>query len=231
MKQFSVNPIVNIVRAELVTEEENPRVMWFETLSSATPEPFISEGAEKELRIKNRILAQDTLEDIIKGYNIKLKDCALSRELLEIVDGGNSADAAAGRFAGYTSPAAGETSGRVRFTLRLYAAEKDYGGEAVAYFRFTFPGCVGTPAKFSFEDGVFVTPEYTVRSRPGSGMSALTVECIDSVPLYCSGTAELPASPQEGTCIVATGAVTAGTVTLKPGEMAYYNGSGYEKII
>lgn len=231
MRKFTTNPIVNIARAEIVTEEANPRVMFFETVSSAKPEPFVSEGDDKELRVRNTILAQHLLEDIIKGYNIKLTDCVLSKELLEVVDGGISNDAGTGEFEGYRSPVAGVESKRTRFTLRFYTAEKDYGGDAVAYFRFSFPNCVGTPANFSFEEGSFTTPEYTIKSRPPYGKSAMTVECLDSLPVYCASADELPKFPEAGCCIVATAGFKNGDITLSAGDMMYYNGTAYEKIV
>ena len=230
MRHFTTNPIVNIARAEIVTEGSNPRVMSFETVSSAKPEPFVSEGEDKELRVRNTILAQHLLEDIIKGYNIKLTDCALSKELLEVIDGGTAVSSAVGSFEGYRSPAAGAESARTRFMLRLYTAEKDYGGEAVAYFRFSFPNCIGTPANLSFEEGSFTTPEYTVKSRPPYGKCAMTVECLDCLPVYCGSADELPENPEEGFCVLATADFTVGEIALAVGEMMYYDGESYQKI-
>lgn len=226
MKTFNANPIVNIVRAELVTEEQKPRVMSFETLSSAVPEPHISEGEESELRIRNTILAQEQLEDIIKGYNITLKDCVMSRELLEVIDGGECGSETS-VSAGYKSPAAGKTSRRTHFTLNLYAAEKDYAGDSVAYFRFSFPNCVGTPAKFSIENGAFTTPEYVVRSRPRMGGHAMKVGVMDELPIYCSSASELPAEPVEGLCAVAMRSIAVGSMRVAAGQMIYYDGEKY----
>ncbi len=230
MKSFDVNPIVNIVRAEVVTCEEQPRVLSFGTVSSAEPKPFVSEGEEKELRVGNCIVAQDRQEDIIKGYDITLKDCALSRELLEVIDGGSARAASADCFAGYSAPVAGAVSERVRFTLSLYAEEKDYGGDSVAYFRFIYPNCVGTPCRLSFENGSFMTPEYVVRSRPNSGNSALTIQCMDNLPVYCAAANDAPATPKEGDLIMATGDITVSTLSLSVGELGYYNGTGWVKL-
>lgn len=230
MRTFNSNTIVNIVRAEVATMEEEPCVLSFDTVTSAEPEPVISEGEESELRVRNTILAQDTLEDILKGYDITLKDCVLSARLLALIDGGEVSDADAGSFAGYRSPAAGSTSRRTRFVLRLYAEEKDYSGEAVGYFRFSFPNCVGTPAKFEFENGSFTAPEYLVRSRPSAGSSALTVECLDRLPIYCAAAEEVPVSPEAGDCITALETITVGEVELHAGSTAYYDGSAWNII-
>lgn len=224
MNHFERHTIVNIVRAEITTEEEKPRVLCFDTVTSAEPEPVISKGDESELRVRNTILAQDTLEDIIKGYDITLKDCVLCSDLLEIIDGGSKVLSLGTTFPGYNSPAAGSASQRIRFTLRLYAEEKDYGGETIGIFRFSFPNCVGTPAKFGLENGSFAAPEYLVRSRPRSGGCALTVEYLDRLPVYCSDISELPENPAEGDCVTATYSITDGKLSLSTGDTAYFNG-------
>jgi len=231
MAIFESNPIVNIVRAEVITLETAPRLMVFDNLSSASPEPCVSDGGEKELRVKNRILAQNLLEDIIKGYNIKLKDCVFSRDLFEIIDGGLARAAGSDCFAGYSGPAGGVESERVRFDLRIYAAEKDYSGDATAYFRFSFPHCVGTPAKFSFEDGVFSTPEYLLRSRPASGRPALCIECLGNLPVICASAGEAPSYEDAGKCFVAAAPMTVGGVECEPGDTVLCTGAGYQKMI
>ena len=81
MKSFLSSAIVNIARVEILTDEDTPRLLCFDTVSSAELEPFVSKGEETELRVKNTIIAQNFLEDIVKGYNITLKDAALSKAL------------------------------------------------------------------------------------------------------------------------------------------------------
>lgn len=230
MRTFTSNTIVNIVRAEVTTLEDTPRVLSFDTVTSAEPEPVISEGEESELRVRNTILAQDCLEDILKGYDITLKDCVLSSDLMELIDGGKSVGAGDNSFAGYCSPVAGVTSQRTRFTLRLYTEEKDYSGQAVGYFRFSFPNCVGTPAKFQFENGEFTTPEYVVRSRPSAGGSALTIETLDTLPVYCTAEEDIPSVPAAGDCVTAAAAITVGDISMTAGQTAYYDGESWTAI-
>lgn len=230
MRTFNSNTIVNIVRAEVTTVEDEPRVLSFDTVTAAEPEPVISEGEESELRVRNTILAQDCLEDILKGYDITLKDCVLSADLMTLIDGGSQNQAGDEAFAGYRSPVAGVTSNRTRFTLRLYTEEKDYSGQAVGYFRFSYPNCVGTPAKFEFENGTFTTPEYVVRSRPSAGSHALTIDALDTLPVYCAAADDIPAQPAAGDCVTATAALSVGGVTLAAGQTAYYDGAGWTAI-
>jgi len=230
MRSFNSNTIVNIVRAEITTEENTPRVFGFDTVTSAEPEPVISEGEESELRVRNTILAQDLLEDIVKGYDITLKDCVLNAGLLEIIDGGAQHTADTSLLSGYSAPQAGTPSGRTRFTLRLYAEEKDYGGQTIGVFRFSFPNCVGTPAKFQLENGSFTTPEYLVRSRPRSGEYAMTLECLDRLPVYCSSEDDVTDRPEEGDCITALGYLSVGSLIVNPGRTAYFDGENWVLI-
>ena len=50
-------PIVNIVKVEIVTEEQTPKTYVFDTASEATYSAVVSEGTENILRIKNEIKA------------------------------------------------------------------------------------------------------------------------------------------------------------------------------
>ena len=229
MKNFQSSAIVNVARIEIITDEAVPRVLTFDSVSSAGLEPFVSKGEETELRIKNRILAQDLLEDIVKGYNITLKDCALSKELLALIDGGSAATASNNAFDGYDAPSAGQVSARTRFTMCIYSEEKDYSGETESVFRFVFPNCVGTPCSMSFENGVFAAPEYTVRSRSSEGY-AMKIQQLDRMPLVCANSNQAPAQPVEGDCIIASAAVTVGQTSLGAGDLAYYNGSSWVRI-
>lgn len=229
MKTFLSSAIVNIARVEILTAGDSPRLLCFDTVSSAQLEPFISKGEETELRVKNTIIAQNYLEDIIKGYNITLKDAALSKELLTLIDGGTPAEAGEAAFSGYSAPAAGTVTERTRFTMSIYSEEKDYSGETVAVYRFTYPGCFGTPCSMSFENGVFAAPEYTVRSRSSSGYS-MRIQCLDRLPVICTNSNQAPQTPVEGDCVIAATALSVGENALAVGELAYYTGSEWVKI-
>lgn len=221
-------PLVNIVAAEIITEEDNPRIMCFDTASSVTPEPFVSEGDEKELRVKNTILAQNCLEDIIKGYDIKLKDVVFRPELFAVLDGGSEEQSHSGAVSRYAAPIAGVTSNRTRFTLRLYSEEKNGNGEPEAYCRFSFPHCVGTPASFTLEDGSFFTPEYEIHSRPSRGENAMLIECMSNMPVYVEKVSDVPSSPKLGDEIIITQSMSLGGIgTVNAGDSLYWNGSSF----
>ena len=80
--------IANIERVDIITEENPPRVMSFDTASEASAEAQISAGSEKELRIKNQILAQNLTEDIVKGFTLSLTDSTFSPDVFALIDGG-----------------------------------------------------------------------------------------------------------------------------------------------
>lgn len=230
MKSFMSSAIVNIARVEIITGEETPRLLCFETVSSAELEPFISKGEETELRVKNTVIAQNCLEDIIKGYNITLKDAALSKELLALIDGGSPAAAGETSLSGYNAPVPGRVTERTRFTMSIYSEEKDYSGETVAVYRFTCPGCFGTPCSMSFENGVFSSPEYTVRSRSSEDYS-MRIQCLDRLPVICTNSNQAPQTPAEGDSVIAASALSIGEIELAVGELAYYDGTEWVKII
>lgn len=173
-------PLANVARVEIVTQEETARTFVVRTGSEVTLEAFVSEGEEKELRKGNRLIAQLRTEDIVKGYDIKLKDLVMTPEVFALVDGGASSEA--GGMAQYTGPTMGEVVERVPFTLTVYTEEKDGDGETVSYMKLSCAHCKGTPATIAIRDGEFCAPEYVIKSRPARGASPLTMEQVASLP-------------------------------------------------
>ncbi len=229
MGTVNSSPIANISGAEIITMEETPRFFRFTSAKSVTPEPVLSEGKEEELRTRNTILAQNVLEDILKGYNIKLKDVVFSPELLAFAQGGSVEYDAEGNFESYNAPVAGAAAEHTRFVLRIYSEEKDYDGATKCYYRFTFPGCFGSAASFSFEDGEFVSPEYTLKSRAEGGKTQLLIDCMDAMPVYLSAASDMPADAVPGQEYVATAAMTVQGIELAAGECICKTEEGFVK--
>lgn len=227
MGTVNSSPIANISGAEIITMEETPRFFRFTSAKSVTPEPVLSEGREEELRTRNTILAQNVLEDILKGYNIKLKDVVFSPELVAFAQGGSVDYDEEGRFERYNAPAAGEAAQHTRFVLRIYSEEKDYDGATKCYYRFTFPGCFGSAASFSFEDGEFVSPEYTLKSRAEGGRTQLLIDCLDTMPVYLESTADMPTEVQEGQEYIAVTGMTVQGIELNAGDCIYKTSEGF----
>lgn len=222
--------LANIACVEFITDESTPELVLVKTVKSVKPEPFVSEGKESELRAGNRILAQNMLEDILKGYNIKLSDVAFSPRLLALAQGGSCESGENGGFVSYAAPASGELSQRKRFTIRVYTEEKDCDGGSIYYQRFSYPCCVGTPCSLSFEDGEFTTPEYTFKSRAPSGSPAATVEQLDFLPVWVSVGSEIPASCEPGREFIACTAMSCASFSLRAGDSLMMTESGYVKI-
>ncbi|MGN1370181.1 MAG: hypothetical protein ACI4WX_15025 [Aristaeellaceae bacterium] len=174
-------PIANVARVEIVTEEETAKTYTVETSNEVTLEAFVSEGEEKELRKNNRLIAQLKTEDIIKGYDITMKDLVIHPFVLALVDGGQSTISEAGTFS-YDGPTMGEVVKRTPFTVNIYTEEKDTDGETVGYLKLSCKHCKGSPAKFTMKDGDFYAPEYTVKSRPKKGEKPLTIAQIEALP-------------------------------------------------
>ena len=222
--------IANIERVDIITEESTPRVFSFDTASDASAEAQISAGAETELRIKNRILAQNITEDIVKGFNINLTDSVFSPEVFALVDGGAST-VSGDDFKKYTAPTAGEVVNRTKCSLAVYASEKDYDGNALSYTAFIFPHASGSPTSVSLKDGEFYAPSYTLKSRPSKGQSPMTVVVLPSLPVVVTASGDMPASPVSGkTCILAAASGITGLSDISVGTYAVYNGSTYTAV-
>lgn len=181
--------IVNIRRIEIETEEATPRILRFDTGSEAVYSATVSEGTETILRSKNRIVATDRTEDIQYGSDITLKDLVMQPEVLSIVDGGTLATTSTGEgstlvttITGYTPPVVGVPVNRTKFTTKIYAEEKDIDGEVTGYSVFSFPGCKGKPVSFTFKDGEFMAPEYTMFSRPKKGNAPYAIDFVTELP-------------------------------------------------
>lgn len=183
-KVLEGKPIVNIARAEIVTEEEVPRRYLWETASKAGLQPTISEGAENILRVKNRILATNRTEDILLGFELTFTDNVFIGEIMALVDGGVTTydDVDTDKLIKYESPVAGAIVDRIPFTINIYCEEKDIDGDPKGYVKFVFRHCKGKPVEYEIEDEVFMAPEVKVVSRPKTGESPASLEFLDELP-------------------------------------------------
>ena len=223
--------LANIERVDIVTEETATRVFSFDTANEASVEAQVSAGTETELRVKNQILAQNITEDIVKGFNITLNDSTFAPDVFALVDGGTST-VADDEFQSYTAPVAGQVSARVKSTLIVYAAEKDYDGNSLSYTAFAFPHASGTPTSVSLKDGEFYAPSYTLKSRPSKGDSPMKIDRLPSLPIVVKAAGDLPESPVSGKTVILVGASGISGIpdTLAVGSIAKYNGTAYAAV-
>lgn len=224
--------IANIERIDIITEEPLPRVFSFDTASDASAEAQISAGAEKELRIKNQILAQNITEDIVKGFNISFTDTTFSPDVFALVDGGESSVYDEDGYAKYSAPTAGEVVSRTKCRLAVYSSEKDYDGNSLSYTVFVFPHAFGTPASVTFKDGEFFAPSYTVKSRPSKGDSPMTVLSLPSLPVIVGSPDDLPDLPVSGKTVIlaASDGIAGLSEDISAGTYAIFRGSDFVAI-
>ena len=175
--------LVNIVRVEIVTEDELAKTYRFDTASEASYAAVMSEGSETTLRSKNTILAVNRTEDIQYGSDVNLTQVTMVPEVLAIVDGGTfqKGDGSSNNDK-YTPPVVGTPVNRTKFTLKIYTEEKDVDGETKGYQCFSFKGCKGKPVSFSFKDGEFMAPQYTIASRVKKGTVPYELEFLKTLP-------------------------------------------------
>jgi hypothetical protein len=171
-------PIVNIKKAEIITEETTPQTFTWDTASECEQSPDISEGEENVLRVKNTIYATDRTEDIVYGTTLTFSDNLFHPEVIEVIDGGTLVKDVEENIIGYDPPIIGTPVNRKKFTLNIYTEEKDADGEVVGYVKFSYPHCKGKPFKASVKDGEFFAPEYSCVSRPKKGEKPYSISFL-----------------------------------------------------
>ncbi len=170
-------PIANIVRVDIETETPEKYTLT-DVYSEAEATAFVSEGDEQELRVKNVIKAQNSTEDIVKGYDLRFLSVTLVPEILALIDGGTW-DKEARK---YIAPVVGEVVEKTPFTTHVYTEEKDVNGDVLNYVKFSYKHCKGKPVNYIFRDGEFFLPELTAKSRPKKGESPVEFDIIDELP-------------------------------------------------
>lgn len=175
--------LANIVKVEIKTIEDVPKVYSWETASKAAVKPYLSEGSEEFLRVKNTILATNRFEDIVIGYDIEFEDNTFIAEVFSLVDGGTLVydEIDTDKLVSYNAPTVGNVVERTMFDLAIYTEEKDIDGYAKSYAKLILKNCKGKPAEFDLEDGQFFVPKLTVSSRPKAGESPISIEFIDEL--------------------------------------------------
>lgn len=175
-------PVANVARVEMITEDETPKTYIVQTSDEITLEASVSAGSEKELRKLNRLIAQLKTDDLLKGYDIKIKDLVMNPAVFAVVDGGTSTIAAGGEFEKYTGPKMGEAVKRTKVTVNIYTEEKDGDGDTKSYLKLTCKHCTGSPTSITIKDGDFYAPEYNLKSRPKVGEAPMEITKLTELP-------------------------------------------------
>jgi len=172
-------PLANIARVEIITEEDIPKEYRLtDVATDAEVIAYVSQGQEKELRVKNVIKAQNKTEDIVMGYDVKLISATMIPEILALIDGGNWTPLTKK----YTAPVIGSPVSRTPFTMNIYTEEKDGDGSTKSYVKFTYRNCKGKPVNYSLKDGEFFVPEMNATSRPKVGASPVEFDILEELP-------------------------------------------------
>lgn len=188
MKELKPIPIANIVRVEIEnypagggagTPTKQYRI---KTADEITCKPFVSEGKEDILRSFNTIMAQNKLEDLVLGYELTLKEVAMSPEVFALIDGGSVTYKTGTTFQSYEGPAVGQETKRELFKIMIYSEQKDANGGNVSYLKTTFEYGKGKPAEFSFKNGEWVTPSYSIKTAAKIGEKPIKIEVLDTLP-------------------------------------------------
>lgn len=173
--------LVNVVRAKITTKDTSAKTHWFETASEISAEPASEEGEEKSLRVKNTIYATNRTEDIVKGYDLKLKDNRFTPEVYALIDGGTlTKDEETGLYS-YAAPVAGAPVRRTKFDLTIYMEEKE-GEEVTGYTEITWLSCTGKPISPTFQDNEFFAPELNISSRAPAATSPMVISQVTALP-------------------------------------------------
>lgn len=187
IKALTPLALANIVRVEIENYAQpsgTPTKQYrIKTADEITCKPFVSEGKEDVLRSFNTILAQNKLEDLILGYELTLKEVAMSPEVFALIDGGTVAyDSDGTTFKSYEGPAVGQDTKREPFKLIAYMEQKDSNGENLSYVKITFEYAKGKPAEFSMKNGEWLMPSYSMKTSSKIGGKPIKIENIKSLP-------------------------------------------------
>lgn len=157
----------------------------FKTNSEAGIQPYLSEGTENTLRVKNEIIASTRTEDIVIGYDITLTQNELIAEVLALVDGGTVKydELEPTKVIGYSAPAAGIVVNRKAMNIILYTAEKDTAGDIIGYVKLKFVNGKGTPVSYTLKDGEFFIPQMVIKTRPKTGALPVDIDFVDALPV------------------------------------------------
>lgn len=142
-----------------------------------------SEDAEStSLTIKKRTIAKKDGVDLVKGYDLKLKDNVFTPDLVADLQGGRVTKDTQGNFQSYTAPTVGVAPTLKSFTTSFFIEVVGEDGPTGEYLKYTFSKCKGSLLSPNFKDDEYYSSEYTVKSRPTLGTAAYTVTLVNELP-------------------------------------------------
>lgn len=170
--------IANVEHVTMTTHDDVPVTYHYRTMTTFDAQSKVSEGDEKTLRIKNRIVGRLKYEDIPEGYDLDCEDANVIPEILALIDGGTW-DAESKK---YSAPVIGTDVNRKVFDLDIYTSNRNASGAAQNYLKWHFPNCTGKPVSISGKDDDFSNSKYKIASRADNGQSPFNVEIVEELP-------------------------------------------------
>lgn len=181
--EFTQLPLTDVVLVQLVTKEQTPKTLSFQTSDEIKTEEVIKEGESKELIIKNQLIAKKETPDLMMGYDLTFKDNVMSPEVMQVAQGGTiEYDPETRKFKKYEPPAIGTKPNLTAFDTIVYSEIVGDDGATGEYAKFTFPNCKGGNVPVNLKDGEYYSNEYKVKSRPAIGQKPYTLEIVDVLP-------------------------------------------------
>lgn len=153
-----------------------------ETSDEYSCEAEISEGEKQELIINGELIASEEAPTILKGYNLTFKDNAIRPQVMQKLQGGTYTPETESKGFNYKGPAVGALKpvrmNEVCVYTKVYA-ENGFTGE---YIKVAYTDCIGDLVNFGFKGGEFFSSEFTIKSRPSSGVDSYDMELVTQLP-------------------------------------------------
>lgn len=160
----------------------NPIICNVNTAEEADLEPVISEGEEEVLRTDEKILAIARTDDLLYGYNLKLKDNTFDVNVGSLIEGGTIRVDEGQNVIGYDSPKLADGVTMKPFQAEIYVA--NYEGDSIKnYIKITLANCRGRAPKLGLKKEFFA-PEFEIKARENTlaNKPIKTVDYVDVLP-------------------------------------------------
>lgn len=143
-------------------------------------DPVVSKGEEKVMRDDEKILAVARTQDLIYGYNLKMKNSTFDVEVASLIEGGEIRydDVEPTKIIGYDTPMLADGVTMKPFKAEIYVA--NYEGDSIKnYVKITLNKCTGSAPKISFKKDFFA-PEFEIDARENT-LATLPIKSVDYV--------------------------------------------------
>lgn len=160
----------------------SPIICTIDTAEEADLDPETSKGEEKVLRTDDQILAIARTEDLLYGYNLKLKDNTFDVSVASLIEGGTIRRDGGNNIIGYDSPKLADGVTMKPFQAEIYVANYE-GDSIVNYTKITLTNCKGKAPKLGFKK-TFFAPEFEIKARENTlaNKPIKTVDYVETLP-------------------------------------------------